>query len=258
MRLRDIQQKLLVQLFTPSQDARDAEMIIANSGYMHASERINIYRDSIFAGLTRAMAETYPVCKQLVGEPFFDVMAGKYIVAQPSLSPDLNEYGGSFAEFIQQYEPARAVVYLADMARLEWLMNQAFTAGEVGENNLSCLQEMSDQALLDVVFHLPPHADLLRSIYPLDQIWSMHQGGNDTGMGELQPLTDELKLVVWRPHRQVQFEPLQDEMYLFLSVIKQGMPFAQVCEHLLAGYPNTDIGMLLATAMQRGWLQDFS
>ena len=45
----------------------------------------------------------------------------------------VNRYGGDFAVFLTGYAPARELVYLADVARLEWAIDQANIAADAPE-----------------------------------------------------------------------------------------------------------------------------
>ena len=51
--------------------------------------RFAVYRNNVAIALTQALADTFPVVKQLVGDEFFDAMAGVYLREQPPRSPVL-------------------------------------------------------------------------------------------------------------------------------------------------------------------------
>src|SRR5207253_290805 len=93
-----------------------------------AAERIAIYRSTIQANYRKALAATYPVVMRLTGAPFFHAAVDAYAVAMPSASGDLNVYGDRFGEFLAHYAPAANLPYLADVARLEWAIDEASRA----------------------------------------------------------------------------------------------------------------------------------
>ncbi|MDP1007294.1 HvfC/BufC N-terminal domain-containing protein, partial [Klebsiella pneumoniae] len=80
--------------------------------------------------MINALATAYPVTLQLVGDEFFHAMASIFVQAHPPTSPLISQYGSTFAQFIQGFEPAASVPYLADIARLERLRVCAYHAAD--------------------------------------------------------------------------------------------------------------------------------
>jgi len=92
--------------------------------------RFAVYRNNVVVSLVAALADTFPVVRELVGEEFFTAMARLYVAEQPPLSPVLAHYGDGFADWVVQFEPAAAVPCLADMARLERARVRAYHAAD--------------------------------------------------------------------------------------------------------------------------------
>ena len=88
--------------------------------------RIGVYRNNVKASLVAALVGAFPVVQRLVGEEFFEAAAFVFVEHHPPRSPVLAEYGAGFAAFLEGFEPARDLPYLADIARLEWARQQAF------------------------------------------------------------------------------------------------------------------------------------
>ena len=122
-----IQQAFALALLAP--DANCPEGVFSSNGAEPAS-RFAVYRNNVHSALINALAAAYPVARQLVGEEFFRAMAGLYVQAHPPISPLISEYGSTFADFIQAFEPASSVPYLADVARLERLRVRAYHAAD--------------------------------------------------------------------------------------------------------------------------------
>jgi hypothetical protein len=81
--------------------------------------RFAVYRNNVFASLIDALADTYPVMLALVGNEFFRAMAKVFVQTNPPRSRVLACYGSGFADFVEDFYPARSLPYLADVARLE-------------------------------------------------------------------------------------------------------------------------------------------
>jgi hypothetical protein len=88
------------------------------SGDLSASERLAVYRNNVFAALSDALRETFPVVCRLVDERFFAYAAHEFIAAHPPSRPALFEYGGAFPDFLAGFPPCRELAYLPDVARL--------------------------------------------------------------------------------------------------------------------------------------------
>ena len=112
--------------------------------------RLRVHRETTLGALAGALEVTYPVCARLVGPEFFRQAARRFAREVPSRSPDLTDYGAELADWLAAFEPARALPYLPDVARLEWALHRARFAGA---------------------------AALLGSPFPIDRIWETNQPG---------------------------------------------------------------------------------
>lgn len=86
---------------------------------------LTIYRRNLILGLCRAMAGTYPLCRDLLGKKNFDFLCKQYLHRFPSRVWDLGKYGECFADFLSERPEVADHPFLADVARLEWLCDRA-------------------------------------------------------------------------------------------------------------------------------------
>src|SRR5581483_1815255 len=84
--------------------------------------------------------------------------------------PCLFEYGETFPEFLAGFEPCRALVYLPDVARLEWALNRAYHAPDAGP-----LRGIAPARLDDVALTLHPSLAVLASPWPIARIWTVNR-----------------------------------------------------------------------------------
>ena len=70
------------------------------------ASRFAVYRNNVQGSLINALADSYPVVRQLVGDEFFRAMAGVFVQSHPPHSPLMSDYGRELADFISEFEPA--------------------------------------------------------------------------------------------------------------------------------------------------------
>ncbi|HWH89174.1 MAG TPA: DNA-binding domain-containing protein [Pseudomonas sp.] len=141
------------------------------------SRRFAVYRNNVQSSLINALADSYPVVVQLVGDEFFHAMTAVFVQGQPPQSPLMSRYGEDFADFIAQFEPIAGVPYVADVARLEHLRTVAYHAADaqpIRPEQVSAALA-SPQTLDGLCFELHPSLHLLDSAYAVVAIWAAHQ-----------------------------------------------------------------------------------
>jgi hypothetical protein len=118
--------ELQIQLRQAVLGGDTAEIVAAIRGdELDPAARIGIYRNHAFAILSASLRGTFPVICRLVDERFFAYAAHEYLREHPPRSRCLVEYGADFADFLADFEPCKALPYLADVARFEWALNIA-------------------------------------------------------------------------------------------------------------------------------------
>lgn len=199
--------------------------------------RFAVYRNNMRASLARALADSFPVVQQLVGEEFFRAMALAFIQASPPRSPVLLEYGSGFADFVASFEPAASLPYLADVARLEHRRVQSFHAADAQPLQAQHFQASLAQAdrLPGLRLQLHPSVFLLRSQFAVASLWQLHQAEQDSsrdeGLAALDLSVGE-DLAVSRPGFEVRVQVLPPGAFECLVALQQG---AALGDALVAG-----------------------
>ena len=192
----------------------------AEPGELTRSKRFRVHRNNVFASLIGALRGRYPVIERLVGEDFFEAAAGHFIEAHPPRSPMLIDYGEGFSAFLESFEPASALPYLADVARLEWLRHRAYHAADrkaLGPSDLA--RTPSDRAFA-LTFEFHPSAALIVSPYPIVSIWETN--AHDAETRPIGPdLAGEAALIV-RPDDDVLVVRLDEAEHAFTAALSEG------------------------------------
>lgn len=91
-------------------------------GLLAGPGRLAIHRRHTRVSLTIALARTYPAIERLVGEAFFAAAASRFIATAPPRDPVVALYGAAFPDFLGRLDACAGLPWLADVARLEWLI----------------------------------------------------------------------------------------------------------------------------------------
>ncbi|MQX37715.1 DNA-binding domain-containing protein [Roseospira navarrensis] len=139
------------------------------------AQRVAIHRNNTLIGLTEALAATFPVVHTLVGEAFFAQAARAFIRAAPPTGPVLSAHGDGFPDFLAGFEPARALPYLPDVARLEWARSAALHAPDGVPVPHDTLAAVPPTLFPMARCAVHPSFRFVVSAWPVDRIWAMHQ-----------------------------------------------------------------------------------
>ncbi|WLG52118.1 DUF2063 domain-containing protein [Pseudomonas sp. FP1742] len=193
------------------------------------ASRFAVYRNNVQSSLINALADSYPVVVQLVGEEFFRAMAGSYVQSCPPQGPLIKDYGKDFAGFIDHFEPAACVPYLADVARLERLRVQAYHAADAQPlSHAQIATALADpQALSELTVGLHPSLNLLTSAFAVVRIWAAHQ--QDASLAGVD-LDHGQNALVLRNGLEVEVFTIDQGASTFIQSLRLGQPLSQALE----------------------------
>jgi len=188
---------------------------------LSAEARLNIHRNNTTILLGDALAATFKVCHKLVGDDFFAAVARLYVRTHPPQNPCLYTYGEDFADFLGALPQIESVAYLPDVARLEWLWNEAFHAADVPTLNATALVDVPPESYADLTFTPHPALRLVASPYPIKEIWAINQ---DTAPCDATVDLDEggQSLAIVRPASQVEMLELSPAGFVLATHLADG------------------------------------
>lgn len=242
-----IQQAFASALLDPQQ-ACPPGLVTANGS--DPSARFAVYRNNVLSSLLDALASSYPVLCQLVGDEFFRAMAQVYVQQSPPRSPLLVNYGADFADFIASFAPASSLPYLADVARLEMLRVQAYHAADCAPVSVAQLAEVmaEPEHLQSLRVQLQPALAVLFSPYALVSLWAAHHGQLD--IATVMPFKAEQALIL-RPQWDVTVQAISLGCGEFISSLQQGQTFGLAAANGFAAEPDFDLSASLALLIQQ-------
>jgi hypothetical protein len=219
-----------------------------------AAERLDVYRATVMDTLARALRLSFPTVHRLVGTECFEgaarIFAGEHLPA----SADLNAYGWDFPDFLQQFAPCAALAYLADVARVDLAVSRALHAPDAEPVRVSALSAVLGADAASVRFTAHPSLSLLRSEYPVDEIWRAVLQQDDSAMAAIDLASGPVHLIIERKAGTAHVERMPVHEWLFANALLQGRELGAVLER--AG-EDVDVPALLARHLASGHLISF-
>jgi len=200
-----------------------------DEGALAADERLEVYRNNVFASLTEALKETFPAVCRLVDERFFAYAAREFISLHPPDKPALIDYGAQFPGFLATFAPCRNLHYLPDVARFEWLMNVAAHAPDADAIAPDALVSFAAEQAPRLVFTLHPSCGYVDSAYPIDRLWRANRPGADENT-EINLGAGGVHLEVSRRGAEVVVRKLDRAEFAFRDALGAGIPLAIALE----------------------------
>lgn len=212
---------------------RDPESTIPHdlspTGAVPSRRRFNVYRNNVAVSLREALEAAFPVVREIVGEEFFAAMAQAHVARTLPASPLLIEYGSGFADFIEGFEPAAGLPYLADVARLEHARSTAYHAADAEPLGIAELAGVAAEDIDRVRLGFHPSLVLIASPWPVFSIWQAHQHDDPKAVLATTDFEPEAGLVV-RPGLQVHVRQLSAQAYAYCRALREGRTLAQAAD----------------------------
>ena len=229
--------------------------LVAGDG-MDPGSRLQIYRNHAVITLTDALKTTYPVVCRLVSDGFFAYAAHEFIREHLPQRPCLAEYGADFANFLTQFPPCRDLGYLADIAQLEWAINEALHAEDVAAITRGELTRVSAADAPRLILSLHPGLRLLESRWPIERIWRANQTDGDPDL-EIDLDSGGVRLQIHRRGDQVALKSLMDCEFAFLRALASGESLVDAADAALQIDLLFDLTVVLSTLLEEGGVSGF-
>lgn len=249
--LKEVQQAFTRHLL--SGDATVADYI-ADGGRLDARARLAVYANAYYARLVEALATDYGVLSAAMGDQRFEVLCHAYIRAQPSRFFSLRWFGRDLAAFVAARNADDDSARLAELARFEWALVDAFDAADVPPLAVEAVAALPADAwpTLRLVFH--PSVGTLALAWNTLEVWkALRAGDAPPAWMHLEPSEP---CAVWRSELRTRFRPLAADEACALAAARAGADFAHLCE-LLGDWHGDDAAVAVrAAGLLKCWLSE--
>jgi hypothetical protein len=208
--------------------------VVAGPNGKAAKKRYNVYRNNVTVSLIDSLAAIYPAVQRITGVEFFRAMARFHVRATPPTSPLLFEYGRQFPAFIEAYEFAQGMPWLADTARIERAWLDAYHAADAIPLAPDRLSVISPERLGDLTFTPHPATRLVRSKFAALTIFSANRGTEPVGAIDATEPEDAL---ITRPENEVEVRHLPEGG----AALTNGQTLAVAATAAMESAPNFDL-----------------
>jgi hypothetical protein len=242
--LRDVQASFWRSLHAGTADPA-LTRVVTPTAALDPAGRVEIYQTMYFWRLYEVLREDFPKTHEALGDEF-EQLARDYVVAHPSEHPSVRHLGARLPGFLATHAMARARPWLADLARLERARVDVFDAPDATPLVATDVRAIPPDAWADLRFDLVPALDVIRSAWPLHEVWATPSGQPESGAAVLR---------IWR-HEFVVFhtamDAIEDDAF---AAVRDGRSFGDVCgavaEHVAPETAAAEAGALLAR-----WIED--
>ena len=224
-----------------SGDPADAERIGGGPGPA-------IYLNNHRAALIASLGGNYELLRRWLGDEAFEGFAAHHAEACPPTSWTLDAYGADFHATLARLAPDAPT--LAEIARLEWALGQAFVAPEAEPLTIAALGAVDwDSATLRLV----PSAAILTLATNADLILAALASGEAVPEAELLP--DPATVLIWRADFVPRFRRAEPDEAELIAALASGVTFAALCETLVAAH-GEQAGITAAGQILARWAGD--
>lgn len=218
-------------------------------GRLGAVERLDIYANMYFFRLHDVLRDDYPALAAMLGADGFHNLITDYLLAHPPRHYSLRHAGERLAEFVAGHAASEAHPYLAELARLEAALLDAFDAADATPVPASALQRVPAAAWPEMRLRLHPSLRLLRGEWSVQHV----RASVDRGQPPVAAAQTPTRLCVWRRELTVRQRELSELEFAALEQARAGRSFSELCAAAGDINPDSDLPRQLA-GLLAGWV----
>lgn len=212
-----------------------------------------VYRNTVMKGCIDTLEANFPSITRLVGREWFRAAAALHVAEHPPTDGRLLRYGDEFVGFLQNFEPAREMPYLAGVARLDRFWTEVHVAADAQAVNGADLSALAPERLGEAV--LTPHPAARWQWFgdqPIYSIWLRNSSPLAT------PAEYDDSEIAWhgegalltRRADAVVSQPASEAACAFLDACASGAPLGEAAAAAMAIQPGVDLADMLATLLR--------
>ncbi len=191
--------------------------------------RLSVYRDSINAIHQTALKISFPVIEKLLGRRIFAYLSNDFIKETDWQSYSLDEFGDDFPGFINNHKQLNSLLYMAEVAAIEWTVQSLPENIRMNEDLEQRLFSMAKSGQ-DIQIQLKSNVMLVYSEHGGIEIWRAHQNEVVEEI-DLQQ-TNPCYCYLIRTHDGLSVDVISRDLYRFGKSLQGGISMTRLCERI--------------------------
>lgn len=231
-----------------SQGAAEFQARIADQQGIGADVRLQIYANAYRIRLKETMETDHEMLGLYLGDELFDKLAAQYTQANPSRFRSLREFCDALPDFLQQDSFFSQYPILADIARFERRLLNAFDAADTSRASFSELQALAPEYWPNCRLRFHPSVQIFICHSNAVESWQALKQAKTPATADYQ---SRRAWLLWRgTSRLTEFISLTEEQLLLLQGFIRGENFASQCELMLEFHDEQLAPMKVLQALQ--------
>jgi hypothetical protein len=215
---------------------------------------LDVYRDGYALRLIEVLTMDFAGVLAMAGPEGFDTMTRAYIASHPSRHRSVRWFGRQLADFLATTAPYDSTPALAEMARFEWALGEAFDAVDAEPLRAEAVMAVPPEAWETIAFAPIASLQCFAFAHDVPPAWQRREEV-EPGTLEVAALDDPVPWVIWRPERVSNFRSLEPDEAAMLGAMIERQPFPALCEILLP-YVGEDQAAARAAGLLRAWVEE--
>lgn len=215
---------------------------------------LDVYRDGYALRLIEVLTNDYPGVMAMAGPADFDYMARSYIAAYPSRHPSVRWFGKDLSDFLAATPPFDRSPAVAEMARFEWTLGDAFDSADATPVGADALMALPSAAWETLSFMTLPSLHLLAFDFDVPRAWQ-RRDEQEPGNLDAERAEAPTSWVIWRPQLTSNFRSLAADEATVLAALMQERPFPELCGCLAPSVGESE-AVARAASLLRRWVEE--
>jgi hypothetical protein len=215
-----------------------------------ASERFDIYRQTIFSNMQKALKITFSGIWELLGDECADTVAYAFCQESSHLPKTgcLDDFGKEFPKFIGSLKELSSIPYLEDYASYELLKHLAYGALDANSISSADLQNISESQIDKTVFSFVPACFMFSSKFPIHDVCEIVHNKD----AEPITLTDKAAYgVITRVNDEVITLWISKDLWMFIDYLIKGYNLSQSVGYVQEKYLEFDLTYALSFILEK-------
>jgi len=216
-------------------------------------KRLFVYQNAYVARLVEFLCEDFDTTWTFLGDKLFYDLARKYIRDCPSHTPNARWFSHGFPEFLDGEKLVREVPAIAEIARIERALGDAFDAFDTVPVSHGALADLVHSGIEKARLKLHPSVTLLRlETNSYDAFRALR---NEQDPPAVKNEDETRWLLVWRKDFTCRHMELKPEQGVLLDLARQGSGFEMLCE-VSATMDGPDTAAIRMAGYLSGWIEN--